>query len=474
MDSIFYSNQNLSTMFWLFASYVINHIHFQECFLWFKHYITNKNNQKFQSKISLNGTVYMSTCKWHNYNNFSQNFLAILYYVNKHSTKNIKILQEIHNPNYDEDSVDILTNFIMNNDDKMKVHDFDDIFVQIYSTENVYSNENDTTHKSKAIKYTLDITTNSHDVNYLISFIDKCKDIRDRDMTNNKSLYYMNIRKIEDGEIILNKQLFHSVKRMENLFIPDKQNLLTHIDFFLNNEHYYKKNGIPYTLGILLHGEPGCGKSSFIKALANYTERNIIDINLNKVHNMEDMERIFHMNRYDGIDLEFKRKIILLEDIDAMGTLAHCRKKLPNTENVNNNHNKEDALLKIESLIKHNSNMNQKNNDHINLSFFLNLIDGVNEMYGRIMIITTNHLQKLDTALVRPGRIDISLKLSHIDSNTFTDVIHYYFPNDTIHNEPWNRVNINKIKITPASLLNLILSHQNKYDIVDKLLSITS
>ena len=101
MNSIFYSNQNLSTMLWLFASYVINNIHLNECFIWVKNYLTNKSNSKFQSKISLDGTVYISTCKWHNYDNFSQNFLAILYYVNKHSTQNIKILQEIHNPSFD-------------------------------------------------------------------------------------------------------------------------------------------------------------------------------------------------------------------------------------------------------------------------------------------------------------------------------------------------------------------------------------
>ena len=144
MNSIFYSNQNLSTMLWLFASYVINNIHLNECFIWVKNYLTNKSNSKFQSKISLDGTVYISTCKWHNYDNFSQNFLAILYYVNKHSTQNIKILQEIHNPSFDEDSVDVLTNFIMNNRDKMKLDDMDDIFIQIYSTENEFSNETDT------------------------------------------------------------------------------------------------------------------------------------------------------------------------------------------------------------------------------------------------------------------------------------------------------------------------------------------
>ena len=62
--------------------------------------------------------------------------------------------------------------------------------------------------------------------------------------------------------------------------------LLKRLEYFENNKQEYARIGTPYTLGFMFYGEPGCGKTSTIKAIANQTQRHIIDINLSKNKNI--------------------------------------------------------------------------------------------------------------------------------------------------------------------------------------------
>ena len=72
---------------------------------------------------------------------------------------------------------------------------------------------------------------------------------------------------------------FESGKSFKNVFFPQKDTLIKRLDFFRDNKSWYKSRGIPYTLGLLLHGIPGCGKTSTIKAIANHTQRHIVSGN---------------------------------------------------------------------------------------------------------------------------------------------------------------------------------------------------
>jgi SpoVK/Ycf46/Vps4 family AAA+-type ATPase len=65
--------------------------------------------------------------------------------------------------------------------------------------------------------------------------------------------------------------------------------------------------------------------------------------------------------------------------------------------------------------------------DPICLDDILNVIDGIKETPGRILIISSNHYDKLDSALVRPGRIDITMKMKNASRNTIQDMYKHYY-----------------------------------------------
>ena len=65
---------------------------------------------------------------------------------------------------------------------------------------------------------------------------------------------------------------FVSSKGFENLFFPEKEDLVNQIDYFISNETWYKQKGLPYTLGFLFHGEPGCGKTSTLRMISGHEE----------------------------------------------------------------------------------------------------------------------------------------------------------------------------------------------------------
>ncbi|KAI7903939.1 BCS1 N terminal-domain-containing protein [Cokeromyces recurvatus] len=148
-----------------------------------------------------------------------------------------------------------------------------------------------------------------------------------------------------------------------------KERVVTDVKAFINNGKWYNERGIPYRRGYLLYGPPGSGKSSFIQALAGDLEYNICILNLSERGLTDD--RLNHL-----LSNVPERSIMLLEDVDAAFT-------------------------------KRTQSDNQGYQSMITFSGLLNALDGVASAEERIIFLTTNHVEKLDPALIRPGRVDL-------------------------------------------------------------------
>lgn len=167
-------------------------------------------------------------------------------------------------------------------------------------------------------------------------------------------------------------------KRMLGSVILDKgvsDLIVNDVHDFLQLGPWYHERGIPYRRGYLLYGPPGLGKTSYIQALAGELDYNICVLNLSE-NNLTD-DRLNHLMNHIP-----QRLILLLEDIDA-------------------------------AFNKRQQTQEQGYQSGVTFSGLLNALDGVVSAEECITFMTTNHPERLDPALLRPGRVDFKVMVNN-------------------------------------------------------------
>jgi len=178
-----------------------------------------------------------------------------------------------------------------------------------------------------------------------------------------------------------------------------KEGLVADISNYLdvNTRKFYNRRGIPYRRGFLLYGPPGTGKTSLSLALAGKFGLELYLLHMPSVRDDSVLEKLFTALP--------PRCLVLLEDIDAVGIKRRTRKSEDDDDS--------DDSDKDEDKDDDDSD-NDRGRSSCTLSGLLNVLDGVASQEGRIVLMTSNFAEKLDKALVRPGRVDKMLYLGHI------------------------------------------------------------
>jgi hypothetical protein len=398
-------------------------------------------------------------------------------------------------------------------------------------------------------------------------------------------------------------------KTFASLFFKQKESLLKLLAHFGGRTGKYAIPGYPHKLGVLLHGPPGTGKTSLIKALAQATGRSIINVNLAQISTNTELRSIFFDHRrsvqgeHTPISLGFRQVIFVLEDVDAASAVVKrrdgrtgedlspqsvhlsCPKSLwhmllesPDTscrelveslmsqsdrlkleaatsellkratkkatdmtglsvlgevpespaiqklggeavesiKRLQNDRSAADTFLsqtaqRLAGLLKHGAIVDgdfvemllgqapstlqwtpkssrsscvtpniplapktvgwlKPDPDALNLAGLLNVLDGVVDSPERIVIMTTNHVEQLDPALIRPGRIDLQLKLGYLEAAEAMAMLEHYYQTQLSVGQRMRTEHMFRqeaCQVTPAQLEQQTATHES----VDRLLT---
>ncbi|KAI0285643.1 P-loop containing nucleoside triphosphate hydrolase protein [Russula brevipes] len=184
-----------------------------------------------------------------------------------------------------------------------------------------------------------------------------------------------------------------------------KEMLLADCRDFLRSEDWYAERGIPFRRGYLLHGVPGSGKTSLIHSLAGELGLDIYVVSLSS-KGMSDNTLTTLMGNVPS------RCILLLEDLDAAFTRGISR----------------DSTSTGAPTVATKAGAETNDGSTLSLSGLLNSLDGVAAAEGRLLFATTNHIERLDPALSRPGRMDVWINFTNATKWQAEGIFKCFFP----------------------------------------------
>ncbi|CAL0331883.1 unnamed protein product [Lupinus luteus] len=242
-----------------------------------------------------------------------------------------------------------------------------------------------------------------------------------------------------------------------------KKTIIDDLERFLKRKEMYKKVGKPWKRGYLLYGPPGTGKSSLIAAMANYLKFDVYDLDLNSIDSNSEL-----MSAMRGTS---RRSIIVIEDIDCnkeVNTRSSARREPYATDSEDDTGN-----AKVDDPKVDDAKVDDDKGEKFTLSGLLNCVDGLWSSHAeeRIMIFTTNHVEKIDPALLRPGRMDMHINLSFLKAKAFRVLVSNYL-DIRDHHPLLEQIEdlLEKTEFTPAEVAEQLIRSEDPDIALDRLL----
>jgi hypothetical protein len=423
------------------------------------------------------------------------------------------------------------------------------------SIEKVYSHrekKNSEAQDFKKINFTI-MMSRDKCVDEMYNFIDKCektynKKIEDR-MTDKIFIYEFlqseNHRSSSsdddwnDGRkdqklsnILCSEYQLNTTKDLKkNCFFTDVDKIIKRIDFFINNKSWYESRGIPYQLGFLFYGPPGCGKTSTIKAIARMLDRHIVNVNdIDKIKKVSDIKNIFYGDYINGRHIPTHKRLYVIDEFDKILDTISEKPAISNAaaamnamsanllngimgmgmgmsgeagsgvivvdsdtsscENGNGNGNgngdggneygkrkatkkDDDGAIKGKQNGPSQSLMKQKS--VINDADILTIMDGLVETSGRIIICTANDPSKISEPFKRPGRLDEHIEFTKCTRSMIVQLLELFYCT-TLSEEQAAKINNTEndiqFKYSPAEINKFCFNNlTNVDDVINEIIN---
>ena len=467
-----------------------------------KSYIKRFFNQesKYCAKMDFEGTIIRSY--WKTRVELDIGMIAIFHYIFNHLSKirGIKHFKRIPDRSLNDDyvsenstkknivSLNLFEEFFIVQHTKISLDDDIYIIPDVYDqSEETVDNKNKT---GKTTSYNITLMCDKYksiddNMQYLIKFYRalciQYNEFKELDQDNNRYIYtYDNTH---ENNIYFNRfSITKEPKTMDHVFFPGKDEFIRDLDFFFNHKEFYIKKGKPYRKIILSHGEPGCGKTSLLLALLDYTSRNenrhLIHLKLDKLtkkdlNNILFKETIKVNGLFEGSKkIPFHQRIYCIEEIDNYSA-THTRKskRKENSSNINSKNIIKEEIMKELNITSDTTKIGpEKQNDvYVGIQDLLEAFDGVPSLKsGEIVYMTTNHIDKIDPALKRPGRVNHLMEFRKCTKQMVIDIMEQYyessFPEEkktTLIDEQWTPAYVESIcdsRDTIESAIHLLYS----------------
>merc|ERR1719326_2517328 len=223
------------------------------------------------------------------------------------------------------------------------------------------------------------------------------------------------------------EESLQNARAVDSVVLPSalKRDIISDFEQFLHEDtrNWYNRHGIPYKRAYIFYGPPGTGKTSFIQALAGAYGRNVCFLQPNDPRFTDDAFKTCLQKAPDN-------SIIVLEDIDALF-------------NNRNSMNKSCPLT---------------------FTGLLNGLDGIGNAVGQLFVLSTNHLERLDPALIRSGRVDRKFEFGFCSDEALQLMFQRFYPDTTLGDEFVAATRAKADQVTAADLQQAFIHCMNNSD----------